>query len=70
MTSGQSTQEQPDGRDAQGKVREKEHGTSMPSPGTQFSPHLHVFTNLEVPVSLFFKDPIKLEDKTNFWKPH
>ena len=38
---------------AQGKVCEKEHGTSMPSPGVPFSPCLHMVTNQEAPVATF-----------------
>ena len=44
----------PDGREAQGKICGKGHGDSMPSPGTQLSPNLHVFTNPEALQALSF----------------
>lgn len=37
------TDEHPDGRDVQGKLRGKGSGASMPSPGTPLSQHHHAF---------------------------
>ena len=48
-----TSREQPDRRDAEGRVCGKEQRKSMPSPGASFSPHLHVFTNLEALQALF-----------------
>ena len=41
------TEEQGDGRDAQGKVCEERHQASIPSLGGPLSQHLHRFTHLE-----------------------
>ena len=48
-------QEYSDGRDAEGKVWGKEHGTSMPYLDLPSSQHLHTFTNQEAHQTSLFK---------------
>lgn len=53
--------EQPNGRDAYGKMCGKEHGASMLSSGILFSPNLYMFSN---PEALWTLNPVFL------WRPH